>query len=121
MRGCCRRRREEAAPGGDGFVDHDGVLGDRAGDRLRDRGVIERTGRLDQLLELLRLDVLRTGMVPHFSQDAVNVQVDPAFPDRWQQEPYFSKLRELSLNGIRRTGSPGYATLVVSGPEKFMG
>ena len=61
-----------------------------------------------------------SGLVVHFSQDAVNVQVDPTFPDRWRQEPYFSKLRELSLNGIKRTGSPGYATLVVSGPEKFM-
>jgi Fe-S-cluster containining protein len=60
-------------------------------------------------------------MVVHFSQDAVNVQVDPAFPDRWREEPYFSKLCEWSLNGIRRTdGNPGYATIVVSGPDKIL-
>ena len=32
-------------------------------------------------------------MVVHFSQDAVNVQVDSGlYPDRWREEPYFSKL-----------------------------
>jgi Fe-S-cluster containining protein len=61
-----------------------------------------------------------SGMVVHFSQDAVNVQVDPACPDRWRQEPYFSKLCEWSLNGIRMTGNPGYATLVVVGSDKFL-
>ena len=59
-------------------------------------------------------------MVVHFSQDAVNVQVDPDHADRWRQEPYFSKLSEWSLNGIRRSGSPGYATLVVVGSDRFL-
>ena len=62
----------------------------------------------------------RAGMVVHFSQDAVNVQVDPAHPDRWQQEPYFSKLSEWSLNGITRNGNRGYATLVAVGYDKFL-
>jgi hypothetical protein len=62
----------------------------------------------------------KSGLVVHFSQDAINVQVDPAFPDRWRQEPYFSKLREWSLNGIRMNGGRGYATLVVAGSEKFL-
>ena len=63
----------------------------------------------------------RSGMVVHFSQDAVNVQVDPDHPERWRQEPYFSKLSEWSLNGIRRNGNPGYATLIaVGGDEKFL-
>jgi Fe-S-cluster containining protein len=62
----------------------------------------------------------RAGLVVHFSQDAVNVQVDPGDPDRWRQEPYFSKLCEWSLNGIRMSGRPGYATLVVVGSEKFL-
>jgi hypothetical protein len=63
----------------------------------------------------------RAGIVVHFSQDAVNVQVDSDHPDRWRQEPYFSKLSEWSLNGIRRNGNPGYATLVaVGGDEKFL-
>ncbi len=48
------------------------------------------------------------GMVVHFSQDAVNVQVDPDHAERWRQEPYFSKLSEWSLNGIRANGR-GYA------------
>jgi hypothetical protein len=61
------------------------------------------------------------GMVVHFSQDAVNVQVDSAHPDRWRQEPYFSKLSEWSLNGIRMNGNRGYATLVaVGGSEKYL-
>jgi Fe-S-cluster containining protein len=59
-------------------------------------------------------------IVVHFSQDAVNIQVDPSRPDRWRDEPYFSKLSEWSLNGIRRTGNPGYATLVIVGSEKFL-
>ena len=59
-------------------------------------------------------------IVLHFSQDAVNVQVDPEFPDRWREEPYFSKLVEWSLQGIRRTGGPGYATLIIVGDSKFM-
>lgn len=60
------------------------------------------------------------GMVVHFSQDAINVQVDPDHEDRWRQEPYFSKLAEWSLNGIRRSGNPGYATLVVAGAERYL-
>jgi Fe-S-cluster containining protein len=59
-------------------------------------------------------------LVMHFSGDTVNVQVDPNCPDRWRQEPYFSKLCELSLNGIRARGSPGYATLVFVGSDKFL-
>jgi hypothetical protein len=63
----------------------------------------------------------KAGMVVHFSQDAVNVQVDPSFPDRWRQEPYFSKLCEWSLNGIRMNGNRGYATLVMVGSsDKFL-
>jgi Fe-S-cluster containining protein len=58
--------------------------------------------------------------VVHFSQDAVNVQVDPNYPDRWREEPYFSKICEWSLTGIRRTGRPGYATLVVVGADRFL-
>lgn len=61
-----------------------------------------------------------SGLVVHFSQDAVNVQVDSSYPDRWQEEPYFSKLREWSLNGLRRTGNPGYATLIAVGYDKFL-
>ena len=62
----------------------------------------------------------KAGMVVHFSQDAVNVQVDSAHPDRWQQEPYFSKLSEWSLNGIK-SGNRGYATLVAIGDsDKFL-
>src|SRR6185437_12147031 len=59
-------------------------------------------------------------MVVHFSRDAVNVQVDPSCPDRWREEPYASKLCELSLNGMRPIGNPGYATLVVAGSDKFL-
>ncbi len=62
----------------------------------------------------------KAGMVVHFSQDAVNVQVDSANPDRWRQEPYFSKLCEWSLNGITRNGNRGYATLVAVGYDKFL-
>jgi hypothetical protein len=62
----------------------------------------------------------RAGMVVHFSQDAVNVHVDPAFRDRWREDPFFSKLCEWSLNGIRMNGRPGYATLVVVGSDKFL-
>ena len=62
----------------------------------------------------------KAGMVVHFSQDAVNVAVDPSHPDRWQQEPFISKLCEWSLTGLRRNGRPGYATLVVAGTDKFL-
>jgi Fe-S-cluster containining protein len=62
----------------------------------------------------------KAGIVVHFSQDAVNVQVDDDCPERWREEPYFSKLREWSLNGIRRTGNRGYATLVIVGSDRFM-
>jgi Fe-S-cluster containining protein len=62
----------------------------------------------------------RARMVVHFSGDAVNVQVDPDYPDRWRQEPYFSKLCEWSLNGIRRNGNAGYATLVAVGSDRFL-
>jgi hypothetical protein len=60
------------------------------------------------------------GMVVHFSQDAINVQVDPGCSDRWREEPYFSKLCEWSLNGIRMNGNRGYATLVVAGSDRFL-
>ena len=59
-------------------------------------------------------------MVVHFSENAVNVQVDAGCPHRWREEPYFSKLCELSLNGIRPSGNPGYATLVVAASDRFL-
>ena len=62
----------------------------------------------------------KSGIIVHFSQDAVNVTVDDHCPDRWREEPYFSKLAEWSLNGIRRIGNRGYATLVVSGENRFL-
>lgn len=62
----------------------------------------------------------KAGMVVHFGDGTVNVQVDPNQPDRWRQEPYFSKLCEWSLNGIRRTGNAGYATLIVAGADRFL-
>lgn len=62
----------------------------------------------------------RARMVVHFSQGAINVQVDPNYPDRWRREPYFGKLCEWSLNGLRRNGNAGYATLVVVGSDKFL-
>lgn len=62
----------------------------------------------------------KSGIVVHFSQDAVNVTVDDGCPDRWREEPYFSKLAEWSLNGIKRIGNRGYATLIVSGTERFL-
>ncbi|MDH2349292.1 YkgJ family cysteine cluster protein [Bradyrhizobium sp. SSUT112] len=61
-----------------------------------------------------------SGIIVHFSQDAVNVTVDDHCPDRWREEPYFSKLAEWSLNGIRRIGNRGYATLVVSSADRFL-
>jgi hypothetical protein len=62
----------------------------------------------------------KSGIIVHFSQDAVNVTVDDHCPNRWREEPYFSKLAEWSLNGIRRIGNRGYATLVVSGADRFL-
>jgi Fe-S-cluster containining protein len=62
----------------------------------------------------------KSGIIVHFSQDAVNVTVDDHCPDRWREEPYFSKLAEWSLNGIRRIGNRGYATLVVSGENRYL-
>lgn len=62
----------------------------------------------------------KAGLIVHFSQDAVNVTVDDHCPDRWLEEPYFSKLSEWSLNGIRRINNRGYATLVVSGANRFL-
>ena len=59
-------------------------------------------------------------MVPHFSLDALNVQVDLDYRDRWREEPYFSKLAELSLNGLRVTAKRAYATLVIVGNEKYL-
>ncbi len=55
-----------------------------------------------------------------FSQDAVNFTVNDDCPDRWREEPCFSKLAEWSLNGIRRIGNRGYATLVVSSADRFL-
>jgi hypothetical protein len=62
----------------------------------------------------------KAGMVVHFSQDAINVQVDPSCSDRWQQDPYMSKLCEWSLNGIKMNGGRPYATLVIVGSDKFL-
>jgi hypothetical protein len=63
----------------------------------------------------------RARMVLHFSNGAINVAVDPAYPERWRREPYFGELCKLSLNGIRVTpGGGSYATLVVVGAERFL-
>src|SRR3954453_16764857 len=56
----------------------------------------------------------KSGIIVHFSQDAVNVTVDDHCPDRWREEPYFGKLAEWSLNGIRRSETA--ATLPSSSP-----
>ena len=45
----------------------------------------------------------------------------PLIPTGGSSEPYFSKLSEWSLNGIRMDGNRGYATLVAVGDsEKFL-
>ena len=62
----------------------------------------------------------KSRIVVYFSQGALHVHVDASCPDRWREEPYFSKFCELSLNGIRVGGRLGYATLVVAGSDKFL-
>jgi hypothetical protein len=61
-----------------------------------------------------------SGMVPHFSIDALNVQVDLANPDRWREEPYLSRLCELSLKGLRVSGGRPYATLIIVGDDRYL-
>ncbi|MCC8963217.1 YkgJ family cysteine cluster protein [Bradyrhizobium sp. Pear76] len=61
-----------------------------------------------------------TGMVPHFGIDTLNVQVDLDDPDRWREEPYFSKLCELSLKGLRVHEGRPYATLVIVGHDRYL-
>ncbi|SEC27640.1 zinc/iron-chelating domain-containing protein [Bradyrhizobium erythrophlei] len=60
------------------------------------------------------------GMVPHFGLDALNVQVDLDDPDRWREEPYFNKLCELSLKGLRVSEGRPYATLVIVGDGRYL-
>src|ERR1700760_3060976 len=48
---------EKTPPGGDGFVDDERIFRNSARDRLRDRGMVQRPGRLVKFGELLRLDV----------------------------------------------------------------
>lgn len=62
----------------------------------------------------------RAGIVLHFGLDALNVQVDIENPERWREEPYFSKLVELSLNGIRVTSKLPYATLIIVGSDRYL-
>lgn len=60
------------------------------------------------------------GMVLHYGLDALNVQVDLDSPDRWREEPYFSKLCELSLNGLRVSSGRAYATLIIVGADRYL-
>ncbi|UGY15288.1 YkgJ family cysteine cluster protein [Bradyrhizobium septentrionale] len=60
------------------------------------------------------------GMVAHFGLDTLNVQVDIDAPDRWREEPYFSKLCELSLKGLRVSEGRPYATLVIVGDDRYL-
>lgn len=60
------------------------------------------------------------GMVPHFGLDTINVQVDLDDPGRWREEPYFSKLCELSLKGLRVSEGRPYATLVIVGHDRYL-
>ena len=62
----------------------------------------------------------KSRMVVYYGEGTVNVQVDADHPDRWREEPYSSKLCELSLRGIYAIGNPGYASLVVAGVDKFL-
>lgn len=59
-------------------------------------------------------------MVPHFGLDALNVHVDLDDPDRWREEPYFNKLCELSLKGLRVGAGRSYATLVIVGDDRYL-
>jgi len=61
-----------------------------------------------------------SGMVPHFSLDALNIQVDLDCRDRWREEPYFSKLSALSLSGLLANSKRNYATLVIVGAERYL-
>lgn len=60
------------------------------------------------------------GMVPHFGLDALNIQVDLDNRDRWREEPYFSRLSELSLSGLRVGGNRRFATLVIVGDDRYL-
>lgn len=62
----------------------------------------------------------KAGIVLHFGLDTLNVQVDIENPERWREEPYFSKLVELSLNGIRVTAARPYATLIIVGENRYL-
>ncbi|QPF88209.1 YkgJ family cysteine cluster protein [Bradyrhizobium genosp. L] len=60
------------------------------------------------------------GMVPHYGLDALNIQVDLDNPNRWREEPYFSRLSELSLKGLRVSEGRPFATLVIVGDDRYL-
>jgi hypothetical protein len=46
--------------------------------------------------------------------------VDPGYPNRWREEPYYSQIKHLSLVGLSLSKDTGYFTQVVVGPTIFM-
>jgi hypothetical protein len=60
------------------------------------------------------------GIVPHFGLDALNIQVDLDHRNRWREEPYFTRLSEMSLNGLRVSGKRPFATLIIVGDERYL-
>ncbi len=68
-------------------------------------------------------------MVLHFNRAGspseiglrLHINVDRRFPNRWREEPYFSQIKQFSIDGLERHAPPlNYRTYVVVGERKWL-
>ena len=61
-------------------------------------------------------------IAPHLTEDKAYVAfiVDPAYPNRWREEPWFSDLKKLAKAGISgHLGGQKWTTVVIIGDDRI--
>jgi hypothetical protein len=64
--------------------------------------------------------VARTYIHSTLGDPIMEFWVDPGYPNRWREQPYYAKIKHLSLVGLSLPKDTGYMTQVVVGPIIFM-
>jgi hypothetical protein len=62
----------------------------------------------------------RCKIVVHFDPDGLAVLVDPAFPNRWREAPYYDVIKRAALHNLRQTGAGHHKTYVRVAGRTFL-
>jgi hypothetical protein len=74
----------------------------------------------DEWYPLTSKMVVRSYIHSRLHDPIMEFWVDPGYPNKWREEPYYSQIKHFSLVGLSQPKDKGYTTQVVAGPTIFM-